>query len=122
MEPLKSNNNLSFGVTKKESENIKKACETLRVRVNPTQRIKVPIDTAQLGEKMYISTIPTADGIKLETKLTKGSKDTYAVQTMKLKDLKELNKVVNDKNFNSKMEVVFDQLKAVLRKMESNHE
>lgn len=116
------NNKISFGVTAKERNNIQKACETLKVKISPTQRIEIPVDTAQIGEKFHISTIPTADGIKLETKLTKGSKDTYAVQTMKLKDLKELNKVVNDKNFNSKMEVVFDQLKAVLRKMESNHE
>lgn len=120
MEAIK-NNKMSFGITLKESDNIKKACETLKVRITPNQRIEIPVDTAQIGEKFHISSIPIKEGIRLETKLTRGSKNNYAVRSIKLKDIKELNKLVNDKNFNEQIEIIFENLKSVLKKMESNH-
>lgn len=119
MESIK--NKVSFGLTAKESENIKKACEMLKVRINPNQRIEIPVDTAQIGERFHISTTPANGSIKLETKLTRGSNQNYATQSITLKDIRELEKIVKNKNFNEQIEIIFENLKSVLRKMENNH-
>ena len=112
---------ISFRATPKESESITRACKLLKNKINGRERIEIPIDTADFGEKFYLSSEPTKRGVVIKGKLINEENKSYASQIIAINNPEDIAKYTRQKEFNKQVEKIFDRLKSVITKIENSY-
>lgn len=113
-----SNANVSFYASPKEIGDIKKACNDLSQKMNSKKAVHIPVDTAELNGKFYISSIPDGKGkIKLKVKLKKDNNEGYASKYIQYGNVEDNKKFISDEKNQMQISDLLDRFKETLKKM-----
>ncbi len=114
---------ISFGATLEEYKAIRKACNNLSECIRPGIPAKMPVNTSTMQDRFFISAKPelSTDRFDVQLKLFNRRNDGYSTKSVYRDDTEGTKRFLKSSVSQRKIAEVFDELKALLRKMDSSY-